>query len=240
MSTITADNDASLVTYLRKVYTLLTTAVLVTALTAWATVSLGHMTSVPIGKYTMEASPLVVLGLEHPLVLGLTFLGFGLAAVVVRKSGAFGLGTLYAFAAVSGVFIGPVIAVATFLGHHGAISSNPVRDAALLTLGAFITLSTYTIASRTNFNYLGGFLFTGLILLILAGCLNLFFGSVVVDLALASVGVLVFVGYVLYDTSEMVHGDRSDPGAAALSLYLDVLNLFINLLRLLMSGFKKD
>ena len=77
----------------------------------------------------------------------------------------------------------------------------------------------------------------GLWVVIGAMVLGFFFHSAALQLAIASVGVLLFCGYILFDTSRMLRGRRlgSDAVGAALGLFLDVVNLFLFLLRILSS-----
>jgi modulator of FtsH protease len=73
----------------------------------------------------------------------------------------------------------------------------------------------------------------GLFVVIGASVLNLFIGSSVFGLAIASVCVLLFGAYILYDTSRLLRAGERDAVGAAISLYLDFLNLFLALLRIL-------
>ena len=116
-------------------------------------------------------------------------------------------------------------------------SASPVRDAFLLATMAFVGLSTYAHLSRKDFSFLAGFVSMGLWVVIGAGILNLFLGSSAFSLAIASVGVLLFGAYILFDTSRIRRDpSNADPIGAAIQLYLNFLNLFLFLLRLLSSG----
>merc|ERR1712072_259296 len=110
-----------------------------------------------------------------------------------------------------------------------------VLQALVLTAAVFISLSSYVLVTKKDFSFLGGGLFAGLIILIVWSIMNSFFdfglgGRMVFSL----VGALIFVGYILYDTSLLVHHfGPDDYVVATVRLYLDIINLFLYLLELL-------
>ena len=90
--------------------------------------------------------------------------------------------------------------------------------------------------SKRDFSFLGGFLSMGLWVLIGASLLSMFVGGAAFSLAIASVGVLLFGGYILFDTSRIcVTLTNRDAVGAAIGLYLNFLNMFLFLLRILSS-----
>lgn len=82
---------------------------------------------------------------------------------------------------------------------------------------------------------MGKFLFIGLILLIVASLANLFFQIPALSLTISAIAVMIFSAYILYDVSQIVHGGETNYVMATLSLYMNIYNLFINLLNLLMA-----
>jgi modulator of FtsH protease len=116
-----------------------------------------------------------------------------------------------------------------------------VRDAFLLTVLGFTGLTSYALLSKRDFSFLGGFLSMGLWVLIGASILSFFVGGASFSLAIASVGVLLFGGYILYDTSRILRDPTNrDPVGAAIGLYLNFLNMFIFLLRIMGSARRSD
>jgi modulator of FtsH protease len=93
-------------------------------------------------------------------------------------------------------------------------------------------LSAYAISSRKDFSFMGGFLMIGLILVVIASVANIFFAIPALSLAISAVGVLVFSGFILYDTSRMVNGGETNYVMMTVSLYLNIYNLFLMLLHL--------
>merc|ERR1712072_365726 len=110
-----------------------------------------------------------------------------------------------------------------------------VLQALVLTAAVFISLSSYVLVTKKDFSFLGGGLFAGLIILIVWSIMNSFFdfglgGRMVFSL----VGALIFVGYILYDTSMIIHHYGPDDAVvASIALYLDLINLFLYLLEFL-------
>ncbi|WP_050183787.1 Bax inhibitor-1/YccA family protein [Domibacillus robiginosus] len=111
-----------------------------------------------------------------------------------------------------------------------------------ITSALFGGLFIYTYMSRKDFSFLGGLLFFTLLASILLGIANLFIGSDLVDLGLSFVGILVFSGYMLYDISRMKQADfsESDVPAAVFDLYLNFINIFLDILRVMNFFTSKD
>jgi len=110
-----------------------------------------------------------------------------------------------------------------------------------ITAGTFGAMSIYGYTTKRDLTKLGGFLFMGLIGIIIASIVNIFVGSSALQFAISVIGVLVFVGLTAYDTQNIKNmyyaGDSESIGSkkalmGALKLYLDFINLFILLLQL--------
>lgn len=82
---------------------------------------------------------------------------------------------------------------------------------------------------------MGKFLFIGLILLIVASLANLFFQIPALSLTISAIAVLIFSAYILFDVSRIVNGGETNYVMATMGLYLNIYNLFVNLLHLLMA-----
>ena len=109
-----------------------------------------------------------------------------------------------------------------------------------ITAATFLAMSLYGYTTRTSLAGFGSFLLMGLFGIIIAGVVNLFLASSMVQLSISVVGVLVFVGLTAYDTqrikefyldsdSPVIAGKKAIMGA--LALYLDFLNLFVLLIQ---------
>jgi modulator of FtsH protease len=220
--------------YLARVYAWLTAAVTLCAGTAYLAVSQGATSAATFKGHTIAVTPAVQFVLAHPWLIALGYLGVAFLAMVFRKQRGIGPLLFLLFPVLAGLLLGPSILWAEVkAGLGGTLSAHPVRDAGLLTVGAFTGLSAYAIGSRKDFSRWSGFLFTGLLVLIGVLILNLFLGSPLLGLLAAAAGVLLFLGFILYDTSTILHGDRDDALGDAMNLFLDVLNLFSDLLHIL-------
>jgi len=120
----------------------------------------------------------------------------------------------------------------------GAISSvyetTSVYQAIAITLAITVGLTLFTFQSKYDFSAMGGVLFVLLALLLVGGILRLIFPfTPVLDTVWAVLGALVFSGYIVYDTFLLLHKlPPTEYVGAALSLYLDIINLFIYILEL--------
>ena len=106
--------------------------------------------------------------------------------------------------------------------------------------GITIALTIYATQTKYDFTTKGGMLVAGLVGILLLILINIFVQNTVLQTVIAGLGVLVFSGFIVYDTQLIVGGkhrkiqfDVDDYAIAALSLYLDVINLFLYLLQLI-------
>jgi len=162
--------------------------------------------------------------------LGCMIGSFALIFAIFRlKNSGLGLVALFAFAGLQGVGLGPVIS------HYLRTpeGSSAVSMASFLTGTVFVGLSAYVHVTKKDFSAWSGMLFAGLMLVVVASIVGIFVSSSAYQMTIAAVSALVFSGYILFDTSRIVLGGETNYILATLRLYLDVLNLFLSLLRLL-------
>ncbi|NXK93935.1 LFG4 protein, partial [Formicarius rufipectus] len=115
-----------------------------------------------------------------------------------------------------------------------------VLQAFILTTAVFLGLTAYTLQSKRDFSKFGAGLFACLWILIFSGFLRLFFYSETIELVFAAAGALLFCGFIIYDTHLLMHKlSPEEYILAAINLYLDIINLFLHLLRLLEAFNKK-
>jgi FtsH-binding integral membrane protein len=142
---------------------------------------------------------------------------------------------LYAFAALMGLSFSTIFAVFTM----GSIVSAFMGAAVL-----FGTMTVYGYFTKTNLDSMGRFMIVGLIAIIIASIVNIFIGSTVMQMVISALAIIIFLGLTAYDTQKIreVVSVGSDTGReeviGALTLYMDFINLFINLLQLF--GIKKE
>ncbi len=136
---------------------------------------------------------------------------------------------LFVFTFLTGLTLTPLLSVILALPAGASILTN----AFLLTGVAFGGLSLFAINTKRDFTTIGKFLFISLIIMIVAGLINIFLGSPLLQTLLAAAGAILFSVFILYDTQNIIRGNFDSPVEAAIAIYLDVLNLFISILQLL-------
>jgi len=141
---------------------------------------------------------------------------------------------LHGFAALMGLSFATIFAVYTM----GSIV-NAFMGAAVL----FGVLSGYGYFTKRSLDSLGKWMFVGLIAIIIASIINIFIGSSVGQMVISALAIVIFLGLTAYDTQKIREELSYDTNGVAeikgaLTLYLDFINIFINLLQLF--GGKKD
>lgn len=173
--------------------------------------------------------------LAHSPVLGLLlFLGvaWGLMWGIQRnKDSGVGVLLLLGFTFFMGLMLAPMLQVALRLSNGGQL----IALAAGGTGAIFFSLAGIASNTSRDFSNLGKFLFAGLILLIVASLANLFFHIPALALALSAIAVVIFSAYILFDINRIVRGGETNYVVATLAVYLDIYNVFVNLLNLLMA-----
>ena len=205
-------------TLVRRTYTLVFASILVTiAGTAYAMTNQGMMDAVR----------------AHPIITFLCVLVPMFLAQASRNSFPQNIGFVFLFTFAEGLYLAPFIALAE--AHSPGIASQ----AGLLTFTAFGTLTLYAFLSRRDFSAWGGFLAVGVMVLIVTMLITMFTGSTAGFTWIAGIGVLLFAGLLVFDTARLrnVFGP-DDYVIAAVSIYLDLLNIFIFTISLLSGGRK--
>lgn len=163
------------------------------------------------------------------LVLFALAIGLMLGAMAVSvKRPILGCLLFFAFAFVEGASIAPLIS--QYLAKSGGAAI--VLKALISTAVIFLSLTVWTWATKYDAKEWGTYLFVALISLLVVSVLSVFFPTSFGQTIISLVGCVLFSLFIVYDTSEVIHGRELNPVAAAIQLYLDVLNLFLHLLRL--------
>jgi FtsH-binding integral membrane protein len=175
--------------------------------------------------------------IQHPFI---TFIAmFAPLFLVMRDPRTFPKNVIltFLFTFIEGIYIAP------FLFFAESRSPGVVGQAGLITLVTFGALTLYALMSRRDFSAWGSFFFVGLIVLVVTSLLNAFvFHSAAGDIWIAAIGVLVFSGLLVFDTWRIMRSGQLGPDdyvTATVTIYLDLLNLFLLILRLL-SGNRRN
>jgi modulator of FtsH protease len=140
---------------------------------------------------------------------------------------------LYLFTFLEGMSLSPII------GYYLYANSNILGEAFLITAITSFALAAYAWTTKRDFSRLGDYLFFGLILLLVASLIGIFFGGIfhttLFALIISVVGVAIFSGYVLFYVQRAKYMADTMPNAIALtvSIFITVLNLFLYILQLL-------
>ncbi|PRD65480.1 Bax inhibitor-1/YccA family protein [Malikia granosa] len=162
--------------------------------------------------------------------------------MLVTLAGYFGLLFLIHKVQHSGWAIPAVFALTGFMGYtlgpllsmHLALPGGAQSIA--LALGAtgvtFLALSGWVLATRRDFSFMGGFLFAGMVVALLAGLGAVFFELPALGLAVSAMVALLSAGMILFETSRIVNGGETNYVLATVSLFVSLFNLFTSLLSL--------
>lgn len=211
--------------FMSAVYRWMTFGLLVTAFVAWA------VATTPAVQQLVFGSRFVFFG----LILAELALVVAISAMVNRLSAPAAGGLFVLYSALNGATLSVVL-----LAYTGA----SVATAFVTAAGAFGAMSLYGTITKRDLTGWGSFLFMGLIGVVIASVVNLFMRSSMMSWVISCMGVVVFTGLTAYDTQKLRAFARAGGGTAAmpvsgaLSLYLDFINLFLSILRLV--GGRRD
>jgi FtsH-binding integral membrane protein len=220
-------------TFMRRVYKWMALGLGLSALLAWVTVSTPAILFSLVNPRTGSPTMLFWGALIGELVLVFT-----LSAGIKRVQVGMAMAMFVAYSALNGLTLGLML-----LAYTGA----SVMKAFLVTASTFAVTSVWASTTKRDLSSIGSFLMMGLIGIVIALLVNLFFLSPMIDWVVSVVGVGLFVGLTAYDTQKfraMVQEAANEVTVSkmailgALSLYLDFINLFLMLLRLL--GDRRD
>jgi FtsH-binding integral membrane protein len=208
-------------TFLRAVYGWMCMGLAVTAVTAWV------VSSTPALVIAVTTNRLLFWG----LIIAQLGLVLVLSARVHRLAPATASLLFLAYSALTGLTISFVLL---------AFTGESVAATFLVTAGMFGALALYGTVTRRDVSGLGQFLFMGLVGVVLAGIINVFWQNDAFQFVLSFIGVIVFTGLTVYDAQRLKSMALATPAGAtgsyaivgALALYLDFINLFLMLLRL--------
>ena len=226
--------DAGLRAYMLRVYNYMAAAVALTGVVAYATFNAavvtdasGKITALTSFGQTIFSGPTMIV-----LLLGTLGLVWFISARIDRLQFSTAAALFAVYAALLGVTLAPI-----FVTYTGA----SITRVFFISAASFGALSLYGYTTQRDLSAMGSFLVMGLFGLILASLVNLIWPSGALSFAISVIGVGVFAGLTAYDTQRIkeMYDSMDDDGTmgrkaimGALSLYLDFINLFLMLLRL--------
>jgi modulator of FtsH protease len=179
---------------------------------------------------SVTAGIAMALNLPHPGLL-LTLAGyFGLLFLTTRfRNSGLGLAMVFALTGFMGYTLGPLLNAYMSLSNGSQLVMTALGGTGV----TFLALSGYTLVSRKDFSFMGGFLMVGILVAFLAGLGAVFFEIPGLALAVSAMFVLLMAGLILYETSNIIHGGETNYIMATVTLYVSIYNLFTSLLHLL-------
>src|SRR4030081_2690707 len=157
-------------------------------------------------------------------------LGTLIALQFLRERSPLNLGLLYAFATFEGMALG-LILESYFARGLGGVVLNAAATTAAVTLAA----GAYGYTTKRDLSGLGGILFVGLIGVIIASVVGIFVQLPLLYVGISAVAAVLFTGFLVFDLNRVAKSRGASEGQAillAVSVYLDIFNLFLALLRL--------
>ena len=213
--------DEGLRRYMLRVYNMMVSGVLLTGIVAYA------LASSPEAMQMIFGTPLKWVVMLAPLAFVMV-LSFGINKLSASAAGAL----FWVFAAAMGASLASIFIVYT---------GGSIARVFFITAATFAAMSLYGYTTKRDLSKFGSFLMMGLIGIVIAGLVNIFLQSTMMQFVISVVGVLVFVGLTAYDTQRIKEefyglqgGEIAQKSAVmgALSLYLNFINLFMMLLSL--------
>lgn len=206
-------------TLMRQVYAWMGAGLLVTALLSFIIIASPAFLNAVVGNRFVF----------YGLMLGELALVVTLSAAISRLSATVATMLFIAYSALNGITLSIIFLVYT---------ADSIASTFIVTAGMFGAMSAYGYVTRRDLTSWGSFLFMGLIGVVIASVVNIFMRSDAVSWVVSAVGVIVFTGLTAYDTQKIKAlawqgGGRKPAILGALTLYLDFINLFLMLLRLL-------
>jgi FtsH-binding integral membrane protein len=200
---------------LRNTYWLLALSMVPTVLGAWIGVQM---------KFSfMSGSPFIGF-------LIFMAIAFGFFYVIERtKNSAIGVAVLLAFTFFMGLMLSRLI------GHilHFSNGASLIMTAFGGTAIVFATMASIATTSKRDFSGLSSWLFAGMIVILLAAVANIFLQMSVLSIVISAIAVVIFSAFILFDVQRIINGGETNYISATLSIYLNVYNVFTNLLALL-------
>ncbi len=200
---------------LRNTFWLLALSMLPTVVGAWLGVQL---------KFTfMSGSPFI----GFLLFMGIAF---GFFYVIERtKNSALGVLVLLGFTFFMGLMLSRLI------GHilHFSNGASLIMTAFGGTAAVFATMASIATTTKRDFSGLSSWLFAGVVVILLAAVANIFLQMPLLQVVISAIAVAIFSAYILFDVQRVVNGGETNYITATLAIYLDLYNVFANLLALL-------
>lgn len=185
--------------------------------------TLGFSALMAVASMAVGAPPMTYLiALIAAMVLGI----FVLPRTANSSTG---IGVIFLITGLLGFGLGSVLSIYLALPKGPQVIATAFAGTGIIFLG----LSGYALTSKRDFSFMGGFLFAGMMVVVLAILANIFLQMPALSLAVSAGIILLMSGFILFDTSRIVQGGETNYIMATYGLYLSIFNIFISLLQIL-------
>ena len=166
-------------------------------------------------------------GLMALLFLAIAF-GF-IWGIEKNKDSGLGVALLLGFTFFMGLWLTPLLSRILGYSNGGFLIMTAFGG----TASVFAVLATIATVSKRDFSGMANWLFAGVVVILLASIANIFLGIPALAIVISVVAIAIFSAYILYDVQQIINGGETNYIRATLNIYLDVYNIFVNLLSLL-------
>jgi modulator of FtsH protease len=200
---------------LRNTYWLLALSMIPTILGAWAGVQM---------NFTMFAgNPMIGFIAFFAIAFGFIF------AIEKTKTSGLGVVVLLGFTFFMGLMLSRLIGQILGLSNGASLVMTAFGGTAAI----FGVMATVATVSKRDFSGMGKWLFAGVLVIILAAAANIFLQLPALYITISVVAIAIFSAYILFDVQRILNGGETNYISATLAIYLDIYNIFVNLLALL-------
>jgi len=171
----------------------------------------------------------IMMNVSHGIAFAASLIGIGLLWFVLPRTqnSAAGVPVIFGITGLLGFGLGPM------LSYYLSVNPSIVMLAMGGTGTIFLGLSGYALTTRKDFSFMGGFIFVGMLVAIGAMLLNLFLGIPALALAVSAAVIMIMSGFILFQTSALIHGGETNYISATAGLFIAILNIFTSLLHIL-------
>lgn len=140
-----------------------------------------------------------------------------------------GIGVIFLITGLLGFGLGAVLSLYLAMPNGPQIIATAMGGTGII----FLALSGYALTTKKDFSFLGGFLFAGMIVVLLAIVASLFINIPALSLTISAAVIMLMSGFILFDTSRIINGGETNYIMATYGIFLSIFNIFISLLNIL-------
>jgi modulator of FtsH protease len=140
-----------------------------------------------------------------------------------------GIGVIFLITGLLGFGLGSILNIYMAMANGPQIIATAMGGTGII----FLALSGYALTTKKDFSFLGGFLFAGMMVVLLAIIASLFVNMPALSLTISAAVIMLMSGFILFDTSRIINGGETNYIMATYGIFLSIFNIFISLLNIL-------